>query len=622
MIPDDAVAQVRSRTDLLALIGQNVELSRSGGSYKGLCPFHSEKTPSFYVHPDRQFFHCFGCGASGDAIAYLMKFEGRTFPDAVEFLAERAGIELVRADDGAHSDARRRNAYKERLYGVMEDAALFYKEQLHGDQDAAVARDELRRRSLSPDAIEAFSLGFAPPAWDALASYLSRRGHSPADAEAAGLLVARKQAQGHYDRFRQRLTFPVRDIRGRVVAFSGRALASTDASDSKGEAAAKYINSPETPLFKKSDALLGLFECRLEIRRRGYALLCEGNFDVVSLWSHGFKNAVAPMGTAVTPAQAQLLRKFTEHVVLLFDGDAAGDKAIRASQSVLAQGKLSAKVCQLPSGEDPDSFLRNFDIGELEQRIEGAQGIVEYLIDRTADSVGNTAADRAIAIESLGAVVASVRSPVEAQLYVERVAQAFGVSDLGIVRQQLRRGVRKGTHRTNVPQSRLDGRNGSQLQSLECEVVGLALDHPELVNSSLRETIQKLLTNDDLGTIFRITGGMIQSHGKIDVASLLEQSPPGPTRVWLEQRLARQDLDSSEAEATIDRVVSQLWRRRVEGQLPRMDQKILEARRMGDHERADVLTREKQALFRSATSGWGVGAQPETNNGGLEPQPS
>jgi DNA primase len=396
VIPEDTISQIRERTDMVALVSEYVPLKRSGRSFKGLCPFHSEKTPSFYVHPERCFFHCFGCQTSGDALSFVMKVEGRSFPDVVRMLAERAGVVIPVLDDREDAAYRRARAREERLVALMDAAAGFYVRQLREHPLGEMARAELERRSISMETADAFRLGYAPHGWDSLARWLREHEWSAAEAEEVGLLAPRRGGDGHYDRFRHRLLFPITDTNGRIVAFSGRVLdPPPDEPLSDRMEGAKYVNSPEGPLYKKGEVLFGLHEGRVAVRREGWCLLCEGNFDLLALHQAGFQNSAAPMGTALTEAQAKLLRRFADRIVLLFDGDRAGRKAARGAWPVLSAAGLAARVVTLPPGDDPDSYIRAHGAQTLRGLVDAALGVVEFLVDDAAEEAGGDARAKA-----------------------------------------------------------------------------------------------------------------------------------------------------------------------------------------------------------------------------------
>jgi DNA primase len=415
MISPETIALVKERTDLVALVAESVKLVRRGRSFVGLCPFHQEKTPSFHVNAERGFFHCFGCKESGSAVDFLMKVEGQSFPEAIRALAERAGVEVAETlTDQERREASAARNKKEELYKVSDAAAIFFERSLRGSAAHPLARyahEELARRGLPfpdesdrvgeaarvGDTLQAFRVGYAPYGWDALATYLKQQGISPLNAEKVGLLVPRTSGSGHYDRFRHRLMFAVNDALGRVIAFSGRALAEPSVEElaalriagpttNPDGAPAKYINSPESPIYTKGEHLFGLHQARQAIRQSGEAVVVEGNFDVVALHARGVGNVVAPLGTAFTPAQAKLVKRFAPGVIVLFDGDAAGRKATRAARKPCREGGLDTKVASLPRGVDPDDFVRKHGAEALRRLLKGARGMLEYVLGDALDS--------------------------------------------------------------------------------------------------------------------------------------------------------------------------------------------------------------------------------------------
>lgn len=396
MIAPATIDAVKERADIVNLVREVLPLRKSGASFVGLCPFHKEKTPSFNVNAGRNFFYCHGCKEHGGPIDFVMKNEGLSFPDAVRELAGRLGINIEEgtARDRAEVDRDRRD--REALYTVNSIAAQFFERALWGERTArgaCYAHEELDNRNLRSRpgdddgcgaALTAFRIGYAPAAWRALAAHLERQRIPLATAERAGLLI---QKDGRfYDRFRHRLMFPVFDHLGRVVAFSGRTLPEPlerdrDSPDFRvGEKPAKYVNSPETPIYKKSDCLFGLWQAKDAARSRGEALLVEGNFDVLALHARGLTHAVAPLGTAFTEAQARLLRRFAPAVVIAFDGDAAGRKATWEARVPVRAGRLDARALALPAGADPDSFVQKHGPTALEDLARHAPDLREHLI--------------------------------------------------------------------------------------------------------------------------------------------------------------------------------------------------------------------------------------------------
>jgi DNA primase len=607
LIADELISEIRERTDIVTLIGEFVELKQRGANFVGLCPFHSEKSPSFNVRRDRQFFHCFGCQESGDAVAFLMRLEGLTFPQAARSLAERAGIELKEVDDAEDAARRRERQLSEQLCAVTEAAAAFYVEQLQQQPEDSAARAELATRCVNEETAAHFRLGYAPAGWDALTNYLTQKEHSLRDAEALGLIARRKSGNGYYDRFRHRLMFPVTDLSGRVIAFSGRLLASTDTRPTEEP---KYVNSPESPIYKKGALLFGLHHARVEIRRNGWAILCEGNFDLVALHQAGFRNAVAPLGTAFTDTQARLLRRFAQRVTLMFDADSAGRKAVTAAMPLLKASELGARVVALPHGADPDSFLRSQGVDALRRVVDSAPGIVEYLIDAAAENKGISAADQANAIAGLGPVIAAVGNPVEIELYIQRIARRFGINHgdevgLRVVKEQLRQGVqaaRQPQRQSSTTTKVAPAPRRVKLPELQSGLLGAFLDKPALFRSQYAENLKELLTVEELQSIFSAAAAQYAERGNLDAPRLLADLAGNPALDWLKERLSVEMFaDDARAEEVLRSGIPLLAQRNIERELPELANRATLARQRGDEMEALTLTRQHITLFKHAS---------------------
>ncbi|HEX6767689.1 MAG TPA: DNA primase, partial [Polyangiaceae bacterium] len=404
MIAQETLDRVRRDANVVEIVGESVKLTKRGRSVVGLCPFHKEKTPSFHVNPERGFYHCFGCQASGDAIKFLQETEGLDFIEAVRRLAERMGIDIIETASDAerrqHAELRRR---QHELYDVNAAAASYFERMLREHPLCDVAARELERRALvatSPtdaiaDALQAFRVGYAPYGWDGLSAHFRETGVALSAAEKVGLVTPRKSGSGYYDRFRHRLMFAVIDVQGRVIAFSGRALEEPpperlralglEPSAAAGEPPAKYMNSPESPVYRKREAVFGLYQARQALRTSDRAVLVEGNFDVLSLHARGIKTVVAPLGTAFTVEQARTVRRFTTNVTLLFDPDEAGRRAVRAARDVCRDAGLVASVATLPAGMDPDELVRTQGTEKIGHVIDAAQPIISHLMEERLD---------------------------------------------------------------------------------------------------------------------------------------------------------------------------------------------------------------------------------------------
>ena len=432
MIPEDVIAEILRRTDIVELVGAHLPLRAAGRTHKGLCPFHTEKTPSFVVNPERQIFHCFGCGEGGDAITFLMKHERLGFMEAVRFLADRAGVSLPTTRGGprpGEADAR------VPLLEIHRLALQHFRENLAG-ADGEPARRYLAERGLTTEMVERFELGYAMASWDALLRVLKKAGYPDKVLEATGLSVPRQSGSGYYDRFRNRLMIPIWDVSGKVIAFGGRALEPKEV---------KYLNSPETPLYRKGAHLYGLNVAERAIRERKVVIVVEGYFDAIMLHAHGFDHAVAALGTALTTDQARLLGRYAQTVVLLFDPDAPGIGAARRNLEHLINVDLNWRIVLLSGGLDPDAFLRKHGAAEFQAALDGAQDLVQFFLDRRVSGLDlNDPVERARAVDGLLDVVGLIDSPVRREGYVQRVAQRGAISDRTLLEAVAQRRARIG----------------------------------------------------------------------------------------------------------------------------------------------------------------------------------
>jgi DNA primase len=471
--------EIRASVDLVDLIGRFVNLKKAGANFKGLCPFHAEKTPSFMVNPTKGIFHCFGCGVGGDAFGFLMRQDRLSFPEAVRALAKGAGVALPE-ERGPREDSGR-----EELYRIMGLAASFYAEAL-GKAGGQRAREYLTGRGIDLEVARRFGLGCAPEGWEALLGFMRGEGVAPEALETAGLVVRRESGSGSYDRFRGRLMFAIRDVQGRVVAFGGRAL---------GDESPKYLNSPETPIYTKGNLLYAIDLARPAVRERNRALLVEGYIDCLMAHQHGFGETVAALGTAFTPAQLGLLRRYCDEVVTFFDADAAGQKAaeraaelLEPSEAGLAWGvnrtgafdattPFRLKVALLPTGHDPDTFLRAEGAEAFSARIEAARSLLGYALDRAiADPEGATGPRaRANAFARVALMLAKITDADEAVALSREAGLKLGAdpSQLWIEAQRLQTALRRPTA-TKAPVG-----PPATSRAEERALVRLLLHHPE-----------------------------------------------------------------------------------------------------------------------------------------------
>ncbi len=447
--PETFLTELTERNDIVEVVSSYVRLSKkSGSNLFGLCPFHSEKTPSFSVSPDKQIYHCFGCGKGGGVINFIMEIENLSFPEAVEFLARRVNMPVPEQENDRESKKR------SRMLALNKDAARFFYEQLSAP-GGAPARDYMQRRQIGRATATNFGIGYAPDSWDALRSAMKAKGYSDFELFDAGL-VRKGKSGGFYDTFRSRLMFPVIDVRGNVIGFSGRIL---------GDGEPKYMNSPETLVFNKSRNLFALNLAKKS--KSGYIILSEGNIDVVSLHQAGFDSAVASLGTSLTPEQARLISRYTGEVIIAYDNDGAGIKAAQRAIGILEKLDLKVRVLRLSGAKDPDEFIKLKGPEAFRNLLEGSEDQIDYRLRTITDQYVLTEPDQKVDfLKEATGMLAKLPGAVERQVYAMRVAELAGVKGEAVADEVERRRRRMlGAARKN--EAKAQSRPERQLQPEE-----------------------------------------------------------------------------------------------------------------------------------------------------------
>lgn len=530
-IPEETIAAIRDRVDIVSLIGRYVDLKKAGRNYKGRCPFHEEKTPSFNVNPERQIFHCFGCQVGGNAMNFLMQYENLSFPEVVRTLGRECGIEVPENDRGDNVNS------SEPLFSANQRAQQFYRSSLESD-DGAVAVAYLADRGFDSEAIAQFGIGYAPNSWDDLGNDLAHGDVREADAITAGLLIEREgkggsgggsQRRGSYARLRGRVVFPICDVRDRVVGFGGRAIFADQEP--------KYLNTPETPIFHKRDALYGFPDALEGIRKAGRAIVCEGYFDRIALARAGLNGSLATCGTALTEGHARQLARRTKEIVLLFDGDVAGQNAVEKALPVLLPGGLRVRAALLPPGEDPDSFLQQHGADALRKLVDNSPDAIEIVIQNALKRGCSSPAEKSAVVAHVAPLVAIFADPVERAEYARRLAMVTG-TDVAAVTEV----VRSVLNKSRARESRLSARGeagaadapspklvenrpvGREEQHLHL-LTQLAFLHPTLLGETLRDDVAKLLPAGKWKSILTLLidaaqDGQLDDSGAIDLEML------------------------------------------------------------------------------------------------------
>ena len=419
LIPQTFIDDLLDRVDIVDVVNSRVQLKKAGKNYKACCPFHEEKSPSFTVAQDKQFYYCFGCGAGGNALGFVMEFDRVDFLPAVEMLAKNAGLEIPReaAPDRAVSKQ------KDSLYSILTESDKFFRQQLRSHQAAATAVNYLKGRGLSGQIAAKFGVGYAPPGWDNLLNHSGTEQEKVKLLEESGMLIVKPEEKKQYDRFRHRIMFPIRDQRGRTIGFGGRVL---------DDSTPKYLNSPETPVFHKGRELYGLYEARQALKEIPCLIMVEGYMDVIALAQYGIYNAVATLGTALTENHLQKLFRYTSELVFCFDGDKAGVRAAARSLEIALpemRDGVSAKFLFLPDGEDPDSMVRKMDTTDFQQLVAGAKPLSEFLFEQLSDGIDCSTADGKARLSKVCAPqINRIPQGVFRQLMLEELSRRTGIS--------------------------------------------------------------------------------------------------------------------------------------------------------------------------------------------------
>jgi DNA primase len=557
--PPDLIERVREGSDIVSVVSEHVQLKRAGRTWKANCPFHQEKTPSFTVNPDRQIFKCFGCGEGGDVFRFLMEFEKMSFPEAVEYLANRAGIPLPQKGWTGPEE--------ESVYPPLEWTAEFFRRELSG-RTGGPAREYLERRGLESGVLERYGLGWAPAGWSNLLEAAGKR-YSLSLLERAGLVIPNDRG-GHYDRFRGRVMIPIRSALGRTIGFGARTL---------GDEEPKYLNSPETEVFSKGRVLYGLAEAKEALKETAEALVVEGYMDALTLAQAGFRQVVASCGTAFTEDQARVLRRYVDRVVLLFDGDLAGIRAAWKSAGVFLGQGLEVRVIALPDGHDPDSFVRERGAEAMEVLRAEAPGVVSF----ARETLLGRLEKREDLVKALAYLGARIDDPIRRRILLQEAAESFRFDEATLVREAARlRGEAAGKAR--VPAK--SGGAAEKRDLLGRQYTAWVLGGGEIADDELLpdEAIRETLVRE----MYARWRALRAEHAGSALARLMDDAAQRP--------LVAELLAGDDEGAEIDAVMTRLRERvsRVRG--AELRDAIRDAEARGDAETVERLLRELQTL--------------------------
>lgn len=607
LIPQEIIEQVKDRTDILDVVSGYVTLSKAGQNFKGLCPFHSEKSPSFMVSPSRQIFHCFGCGTGGNAFTFVMKMEGTNFPETVRELARKAGIAVPEAAQGARPAQDTGN--REKLEQLNEVAQAWFAHNLTQADAGREARLYLKERGMFEDTLEAFGFGYAPDSWDGLLKHLLKQGYTLPDLLAGGLITTKegtgrnpKDASGYYDKFRTRVMFPIRDLRRKVIGFGGRIL---------GEGMPKYLNSPETPLFNKSRALYLLEKARETAGKTETLIIVEGYFDAIALHQAGITNVVATLGTALTPDHVRIIRRYVTKVVLLFDPDEAGVRAALRTLDLFVDTGLAVKVISLPSGDDPDTFIRNQGTEVFAQLQDKAPSLLDFAVEHSLKRAGSTVIeDRIRSVDEILRILQKTSNRLEKEECTKRVAERLGVNQQRLIERypELRPREQRPAVRKDAPVSVLS--SGARFKGTQEE---RDLVHVLLQGQLLPAEVRRLEAETfSMPACRRIVEIALRSldEGRISVRATLDEALADAVCASVATELSMSDQPYDDVRQHVTDCLDCLERKKLEGTLGRLIALLRAAEQDGRTDEAQRLNDAVNALRLQKSGRATVSASP------------
>ena len=576
---DNKIEEIKSRVDIVELASEYLTLKKAGRNFIGLCPFHQEKTPSFTVNRDKQIFYCFGCGEGGNVITFLMKIADKTFPEAIKDLAEKTGVVLLPMPSG--KEGRQKDSLKESIINLNLRAAQHFSRNLSSPA-GKVAREYLQNRSISEETIKQFRLGFVPDTWRSLTDYIESSGSSLKLAEQAGLVIAGKEGN-YYDRFRGRIIFPIENIFGEIVAFGGRVM-------EKGEP--KYLNSPESPVYIKGKNLYGLNKTKEEIRKKGFALIVEGYFDLISLWNAGIGNVVATLGIALTREHLELLRRYTIEVVALFDADEAGRKALDRSLELFLSMRMRARALILPEGCDPDDYIKKHGKDKLNELIAHAPAISDYYIDNVLGG-GKTFEDKRDMIKTAMEFINKIGDEIEKNLFIKRIAEKLGIN------QEL---LKKELHKKEVqikPKTAGEKQNiNVQINPLEINLIRLLLEYPQKTVQVESERILDCFLQPELKALGEKIVEAYKLLGFIDISVILSADEDSPLREKIfKLMMEAPPTDDAILEKNFTDNIRRIKEKWYKDQHRQLKFKLAQAQESGNEELSNKLLYEKENIL-------------------------
>jgi DNA primase len=585
-IPDHIIDEIRDRTDIVAVISDHVVLKKTGKNFKGLCPFHSEKSPSFSVSPDKRIYHCFGCGVGGNVFKFLMEIQSISFPEVLKLLAERAGIPLPRNSSDHSTDPGHKE--RESLRKLNEAATRYFQSLLKNPEGGLSARNYLTSRHFDAETLERYRIGWAAPTWKGLLTHVQQKSSvTQEQLLKSGLIIKKEDSSTVYDRFRGRVIFPIKDLHSNIIGFGGRSINEEDQP--------KYLNSPETLLYQKSETLFGMDQAKQAIRKENQVILVEGYFDQMRAVQHGIEYVVATCGTALTAKQASMLRNHAETAILIFDSDSAGRSAAEKGFDILLEHGLNVKIVVLPEGQDPDSFIQEQGAESFLEKIRNAKPFMESYIDALVrESPGQTPADKVKMANQILPLLVKIKNTVERSAWLEKFTSKTNIDDRTFLKE-LSKALTQNQPRLAETKSEL-----APILNLEKHLVHLILSDKETAQTVLLEVDPEDFSDPILKTIAQTCRQKIDNNEDLKIDQLLDQTEDPETRNVL-SRLGLESVEFESPERTVKDCIGKFKNIHLKSKIKDLKLQRLDAAKAGQVERSQELQAQLREMHLALT---------------------
>ncbi|NQT22923.1 MAG: DNA primase [Candidatus Omnitrophica bacterium] len=582
LIPNEIIDSILDKIDIVEVISSHIPLKKIGRNFKAPCPFHNEKTPSFVVSPEKQIYHCFGCGQGGNAIGFLVKYDKLSFPEAVRMLAEKVGVKMPQSSFRETTE----DSFIQRLIAINGTAENLYRSNL-SSQGGALCRRYIKERGISDDTVKTFRLGYAPNGWEGLINFLKGKNIPLDAAHKAGLILPSEKDKGYYDRFRNRVIFPIFDVRDRVIAFGARTL---------GDSQPKYINSPETPLFTKGKHLYGLNFSKKYIRDKNYAIIVEGYLDLMMPFQHGVRNIVATLGTALTTQQVRLIKRFTKTVVMIFDPDKAGEDASLRGLDLLVSQDLNVRVATLPKGYDPDSFMRKEGREAFEVIVKTSKDLFDYKMDLLSKRYNKNGVRGKTAIATLMLpTIARIPNEILKAAFLKKLSDTLSIDEAAF-KAELKK-TKTDRYSYHEPQKKTVEK-ANPVRHAEMLLLSVVLEEPETLSDITEKLGQSEFKDENVRKVIELIDNSIKNNNKISPSKIINQFDDSVMHNLISEAVSIRETIANK-EKTINDCINSIIKDNIRERLKSLQDGIRTAQQSNDSETVTQLVSEYNTLIKS-----------------------